>query len=132
MTITIRVVPPEQQRYKTVGDWPRDLSHPDGAEIIVSDTGDWRESICIAVHELMEAIVCKQQGITAAMVDADDALPLTEGYDEHGDMPTVRYHEAHDFAMTIERALAHKLGLDWKVYSDHIDAAYDRAPDVKP
>lgn len=70
MKITIETIPYDQQRYPTVGDWTFDK---EGNLLIrVSGMGDWRKEALVAVHELVEVLICKQRGITQEQVDKFD------------------------------------------------------------
>ena len=60
MRIQIETVPHAQQRYETTGDWWWDPD--DTLQMRVSALADWRHSVLIAVHELVEALLCKAQG----------------------------------------------------------------------
>jgi hypothetical protein len=68
--VRIRVIPHGEQRYPTVGDWKFGI---DGAlEILVSDLGDWRLGVCCAVHELTEAVLAIQRGVSQKAIDEFD------------------------------------------------------------
>jgi hypothetical protein len=60
MKIVIETIPHLDQRYKTCGDW---FYEGEDLHIKVSDLKDWKKEATIAVHELVEAILCKQQCI---------------------------------------------------------------------
>lgn len=105
-----------------VGDW-LNLPDPDGDAVTavnVSATGDWRYDALIAVHELVEAILCRARGIATAEVDAfDSAHPDTD--QEQGDLPDAPYRREHCFATGVERLLCAELGLDWAEYEAAIE-----------
>ena|SRR5208337_105141 len=71
MNIVIRTIDHKDQRYETVGDWqfigPNLL-------ITVSDLGNNKMNALIAIHELIEALLCKfnDPEITTEMVDSFD------------------------------------------------------------
>jgi len=70
MHVTMHTIPHDQQRYDTVGDWHFDMN---GDLIIkVSKMSDPRYETLIAVHELIEAVLCKQAGVSEDAVDAFD------------------------------------------------------------
>lgn len=53
------------QRYDTAGDWQaHNLPGNVNLRITVSEMSDWRYEALVAVHELIEAILCKHRGIT--------------------------------------------------------------------
>ena len=114
--IDIRVIPQEWQRYDTAGDWYFDGDTLDIA-VTGTDLAD-DETFLIALHELVEAHLCRKRGITAEAVDAFDKawiaahpgyLDGTEG--EPGDDPAAPYRREHRFACLIEHLVAHELGV---------------------
>ena len=122
MRIQIETVAHAQQRYETTGDWWWDPD--DTLQMRVSALTDWRHSVLIAVHELVEALLCKAHGVSTEAVDAWDLGPGHE-LDEPGDDPRAPYHREHEFAGCMERLLAHELGIDWNDYEDALDALYE-------
>lgn len=124
MKILIETIPHEQQRYTTVGDW---YYEPDGTlRIKVSTLSDWRREMLVAVHELVEVLTCKLDGVTQEEVDRFDMQferDRPEGNeDEPGDSPTAPYREQHCLATGIERILAARWGVDWAPYEDELAA----------
>jgi len=114
LQVRLRVIPEKQQRYDTSGDW---LWTDGTLEIRVSREvadQDPRYAMLLFVHELIEALLCRSVGITAAQVDSFDMSHAQE--DEPGDDPTAPYHHQHRAAEAAERALADKLGVNWKEY----------------
>lgn len=112
MNITITTIPHEQHRYSTVGDWTFD-QYGD-LTVKVSHLSDWRRELLLQVHELIEAGLCKHEGITQEEVDAFD-MGFKED-SEPGDESNAPYREPHCFATGIERLLCARLGIDWKDY----------------
>ena len=106
-----------------MGDWWWDPD--DTLQMRVSTLPDWRYSMLIAIHELIEALLCRAHGVTAEAVDAWDMGPGKE-MDEPGDDPRAPYHREHDFALCLERLLAHEIGVDWNAYGDAVDALYEQ------
>jgi hypothetical protein len=123
MKIIIETIPHEQHRYTTVGDWFYD---DDGTlHIKVSKLSDWKREALIAVHELVEVLLCKNDGVTVAEVDHFDMHEFS--YEEHpdeepGDDPKAPYKKQHCIATGIERILAAQLGVDWKPYEEELEA----------
>lgn len=118
-TVTIVTVPHTSQRYNTVGDWQYD---PVGNLLItVSDMGDWKKELCVAFHELIEVMLCKDRGIQQELVDRfdmeyeDHRMPYDKT-SEPGDDPGAPYRREHFFATSLERLLCAELGLDWGEY----------------
>jgi hypothetical protein len=113
MKIIIESIPHGSQRYETSGDWWFD---PDGTvHIKVSEMKCDQYTALVAVHELIEVLLCRERGISQEAVDAFDMAYTGE---EPGDDPMAPYHREHDFASVIERALAHEMGVDWNAYND--------------
>ena len=114
--IDIRAVPQEWQRYDTAGDW-----YVDGDTLDIAVTGtdlSDDQTFLIALHELVEAHLCRKRGITAEAVDAFDKawiaahpgyLDGTEG--EPGDDPAAPYRREHRQAMLVEHLVADMLGI---------------------
>ena len=115
-TVTMNAIPYAKMRYSTAGDWRwRDI---DMLEITVARMPDPRYETLIATHELVEAVLCRQDGISEQAVDAWDKAHLDA--DEPGEIPGAPYFKQHAAASEIERLLAAKLGVDWKKYSKAI------------
>ena len=110
--ITIQTIPHAQQRYPTVGDWIWVDDH--NLQIRVSDMGDRRYEALVAAHELVEALLCREHGITTEMVDAFDKA--FEGDGEPGYAPDCPYRREHTAATGIEMQLASAMGVEWIEY----------------
>ncbi len=119
MRISIKTIPHIMQRYDTVGDWEQ-ISSTDLLSIQVSDLGNWRYEAAVAIHELVEALGCRDKGITSEQVDAFDNA--YDGDGEPGDDPRAPYHEQHEFATMIERQIIDMFGLDWEQYDAAVSA----------
>lgn len=123
MRITIETIPHAEQRYPTVGDWQW---RGDDLLIRVSEMGDWRYEAAVAVHELVEVLLCKRDGVTEAAVDAFDMAyekarqPGDES--EPGDDPACPYARQHCFATAVERMLAAALGMSWLEYERKVES----------
>lgn len=122
MKIIIETIPHEQHRYTTAGDWFYDS---DGAlRIKVSGLSDWRREALVAIHELVEVLLCKHDGVTQEIVDQFDkqfeANRTEDNDNEPGDEPSAPYVKQHCLATGIERILAVHLGVDWKPYEQEL------------
>jgi hypothetical protein len=109
--VSISVVPHDSQRYDTCGDWFG------GENIIirVSDTGDRRSNLLVALHEFVEAILCEAHGVAEEDVCAFDiAHP---DLDEPGEAADAPYHYEHVIAEVVERLVAVKMPLEWAVHA---------------
>jgi len=122
MRITIETIPHSKQRYKTVGDWRR-LDFSDDLHITVSNLGDWRMEVLVAIHELIEALLCRVDGVAEAEVDIFDFDWAPHGnLEEPGDDVEAPYYEQHQRASGYERLLAADLEVSWVEYERAINA----------
>jgi hypothetical protein len=118
MIITIETVPHGKQRYDTCGDWQIDPSG--NITIRVSKMGDWRMEAAIAVHELVEALLCRNDDVSQEQVDHFDTG--FRGEDEPGDAHDAPYARQHCFATAVERMLIAAFGLSWASYEATVEA----------
>ena len=123
MNINIKTIPHKQHRYPTVGDW---WFEKDGTlEIRVSKMKSWRYECLVAVHELVEVLICKHDGVSQKAVDEFDMAfekarrPGNE--DEPGDNRRAPYVKQHCIATGVERILAACLGVCWADYESAIN-----------
>ena len=121
MKITIETIPHDRQRYPTAGDWQIDSSGD--ITIRVSELGDWRKEAAIAVHELVEVLLCKNDGVSQSAVDAFD-VQYAAGWApfEPGDDPRSPYARQHCFATAVERMLIAAFGMSWAEYEGAVEA----------
>ena len=61
-TVLVETIPHGIQAYDTIGDWKWDSAF-EAITIFTSDLGDWRMSMCCAVHELVETLLCVNDGV---------------------------------------------------------------------
>ncbi|MDE2098144.1 MAG: hypothetical protein KGL39_12895 [Patescibacteria group bacterium] len=124
-SVTIETIPHSEHRYPTCGDWIYDPAK-EHLTVRVSETGDWRESFCVAVHELVEAGICVQCGIDPDAVDEFDmhfeqTRDLQDDPDgEPGDDPKAPYYHQHQLATNIEHSVATHLGLHWPTHNANL------------
>ena len=114
--IKIITRPDDQMRYSTAGDWYHD---GDTLSIDVVEQNDPRHSLLIAIHELVEALLCAHNGVTQETVDHWDMI-LCADSDEPADVPHCPYAREHQTAEVIERIMAQALGVDWIDYTRSI------------
>lgn len=123
MKIIIETVPHDEQRYPTVGDW---FWQDDILHIVVSDLGNFEMEAAVAVHELIEVLLCRHRGIAQSEVDRFDEqyeAQRPEGdISEPGDDRAAPYHKEHCFATGVERLLISELDISWQVYDDAINS----------
>lgn len=118
LNIEVHTIPYESMRYASAGDW---IFEKDGSlTIFVADYGNWKYETLIAVHEIVEAMICRWKNVPQSKVDAFD-IAFEEARkpgntDEPGDDPRAPYRQAHFIATNIERIIAVALGVDWNKY----------------
>lgn len=124
--IAIRFIPHATQRYPTVGDW-----FFDGRilRVLVSDMKNFEYNLCVAVHEIVEAVLCdranvKEEEVTAFDIEFEKrrALHLVGPFDEPGDDPQAPYYSQHQVATSVEKTLAKALGLNWEEYDAAVNS----------
>lgn len=134
MNIHILVIPESQQRKEVNGcDWFFDDRCD--LQVRVSPLSDWRREALLGIHEAVEAIMCKHNGVSQQSVDEFDQqydLDHPEEADlEAGDDPMAPYVLEHCYATAIERILCGVLRVSWKSYSDELIKSYP-GPSKKP
>lgn len=151
MQIGIRTIPHDTQRYPTTGDWEFQRTGTRAPRVIalhisVSEMGDERFEEAIGIHELIEALLCKHQGIDEDEVnDFDRCYELArEGLtgnptretalagqrlkkfygcgckitaeSEPGDDAHAPYYHQHQLATSVERMYLAEVGASWNEY----------------
>jgi len=96
MKISILTQPHSLQRYNTIGDWYTSKTTGQ-VHIHVSELGDWRYHLLIAVHELVEAFLCLHDGVAEESVDKFDK-EFIQRDTEPGDAPNSPYQKQHCLA----------------------------------
>jgi len=94
----------------------------------------------VALHELVEVLACKHDGVSQEAVDAfdieyekqraeklaDTSIPEADraliAIDEPGDDPNAPYVKQHCLATGIERLMAAELDVNWHDYELEIEA----------
>ncbi len=114
MKITIDTIPHKDQRYDTVGDWTFE-GRPD-LKILVSELGDWKKEALVAVHELVEALLCMSRGIP--VLEVDDFDMNHPELEEPGLDEKAPYHWEHMAADIVERFMAKELRMSWKEHEE--------------
>jgi hypothetical protein len=124
MKIVIETIAHSDQRYPTAGDWYYDDSG--NLTIRVSQLGDWRYEALVGLHELVEVLKCKHDGVTQEEVDHFDRayeVNRREGDEsEPGDSIRAPYRKQHCLATGIERIMCSELGVSWQEYEEAIQA----------
>jgi hypothetical protein len=131
--VVVETIAHAMQSYDTVGDYRFD-ERSGTLTIYVSRTADWRESMTVAVHELVEALLCLQRGVPLTgpgSVDEWD-LRFTGDCDEPGEARGAPYYCEHLTATVVERLVAYELGLHWLEYENHLYALGAAAQPAEP
>ena len=129
-SINLKVIPHDEQRYETVGDYWWD-SIAGVMQVRVSKMDSHKEFL-VAMHELIELYLIKSKGIEIEEIDKFDkrfeefrtAYPDLVGDDEPGDHPKAPYYKEHQIATRMEKWLASTLNEDWDLYTDAVNALY--------
>ena len=132
MNTLLRSISPVAIRYSTCGDWEW---LPDGSlKVTVPEFGNRPYSaFLVALHEIVEAYLCKFEGITEANVSTWD-INHPE-LDEPGDSKQAPYHKQHAVALEVEKLVCHALGLSWEAHEEWVTEAaeaVDRAHEASP
>lgn len=125
MNIHIKVIPESEQRAEVNGaDWFFDSAGD--LQVRVSPMSDWRREVLLGVHEAVEAIMCKNNGVTQAAVDRfDQEYDKTHTFDVNaGDDPDSPYVHEHCLATAIERILCAELEVNWESYDRELASTY--------
>lgn len=122
MRVVIETIPHEKQRYDTCGDWWwEDETLQTRVSAIPESAGGWRASMCVAIHELTEALLCKARGIDQKAVDDFDMGPGADD-DEPGEHPAAPYRREHRAAYVPELFLLDAFDLDVRAYNAALEA----------
>ena len=122
MRIEIKSVDPSAIRYNTCGDW---IWLPDGSLLVnVPDYGGQDNSaFLVAIHEIVEAWLCRKHGITEEEVSNWDKNHLDA--DEPAEVAGSPYMDEHSIATQVELKVCAGLNLDWNKHNDWVGRAAD-------
>ena len=109
-------------RYPTTGDWQFNEDGHLHVTVAVHEKND-RSAFLVALHEMVEAFLCKEAGIEEEAVSAFDIAHLD--LPEPGEHPDAPYREQHAVATEVEKIVARALGRDWDDHEDWVAAAGD-------
>jgi hypothetical protein len=134
LDIIIQTVKHEDQKYNTIGNYESGVPGmekkveltPGSVIITVSDMGDWRKELAVAIHELIEvSLACWIGGITdEQIVEFDKKYEelakqgLISDDSEPGDNPDAPYYVYHKIATVIEYGLLVSLGVSEAEYEE--------------
>jgi len=121
MNIIIKSIDPAAQRYVTTGDW---IWLPDGTlQVFVPDYGNDNSAMLVALHEVVEAWLCRHDGIDEKVVsDWDIAHPDAE---EPAEVEGSPYMDQHSIATQVELKMCAGLGMDWNNHNRWVQNAGD-------
>jgi hypothetical protein len=131
--IDVEVIPHSAQRYPTCGDWqwetvseydPQTGEYKDlGSEklmVNISDTGNNWSNLLVAIHEIVEAVLCKWANISEKEVDDWDMSHLDS--DDPGSLEGCPYYLQHTIATSIEVILCCALFMSWSEHCRRIES----------
>ena len=101
--IHVFTIPRGKQRYNTSGDWQWQGNK---LTVAVDERDNLRDEMLIAIHEIVEAFLCRMHGIEEKDVTKFDMdLDRTNPDLEPGDQANAPYHKEHKIASLIENFL---------------------------
>lgn len=119
--IIIEIIPHQEHRYETVGDYWIDSNG--NWQVRVSEFGTFDHQFLVAMHELTEFWLTQKRGVTEESISEFDILFESERQEgKHGDMGEpgndirAPYRKEHRFSENIERQLALEGNIDWHEY----------------
>ncbi|SRR5712692_7014290 len=124
MKINIETIDHSKQNYPTVGDYWTD---EDGTlQIRVSEMNDFFHEGMVAVHELVEWLLCKKVGITEKEItDFDlkfEGERIYGNLDEPGFSPDAPYIKQHTFATSVELGMCAMACVDFMEYDKKVNS----------
>ena len=111
MNIKVNVIPHNEQRYDTCGDWQ---FIGDDLVISVSKLENSDLESLVALHEIVEALLCR-----ANLIKDEEVTAWDKAHTDHpspGDIPNAPYYREHLIATIIERIIADEIGINWDFY----------------
>lgn len=123
--IVVKTVPNEEIKIRhgfTGADW---WWEGDTLQVrVAAELTDWKERAALIVHEVAEALISRDMGITVTQVDDYDAKFEREhpgdGTTNVGDIDDCPYRQPHNYATAIERVLASAMNISWQNYDDRL------------
>jgi hypothetical protein len=110
MRIEIKSIDPAAIRYSTCGDWQW---LPDGGmKVSVPDYANRNSEFLVALHEMVEAWLCRKDNITEAEVSSWDIN--NPELEEPGDSKNAPYHHQHMVAMQVEKIVCEAMKIPWE------------------
>ena len=121
MNINLKIIPQDEHRFTTIGDWWVDEKGV--LQMRISKMADWRYEVAVLFHELIEFFVCKHLGIETKECDEFDLFyetqyekGLIDRSKEAGFDKRCPYQKGHRWGARFERLIIWILGASWKKY----------------
>ena len=114
-------------RLNYVGDW---IEQNGALYVKVGNMNSVASELAVALHELVEALLCVRDGVPEWDVSEYDRKwnereaageKLAE---EPGNEMDAPYHKQHESALFVERAVCSAFGLPWSQHEENIDAYF--------
>jgi hypothetical protein len=124
MKIQVKTIQHKEQRYETVGDWWWDKKNT--LQIRVSEMSNPKYEQLVALHEIVEALLCDDAGVAEEDVTAFDIAfekirpPGDES--EAGDSKSAPYYHQHQVATMLEQMFAIQLNVRWSDYEKEVNS----------
>lgn len=129
MKIVLRSAALSEIRAAQAGDWR--IYHNGTITALAAEMGDERAEFAVAVHEAVEALLCRSAGISDETVTKFDLAYEQERaqgkhgpHEENGDDERAPYYEQHQRATDVERAVCDALGLSWDEHTELVNALF--------
>ena len=116
-SISISFIPHSSQRYDTCGDW---ILRNEKIILRISKEMGFVSGLAVAVHELVEVVLCMFAGITQHQVDGWDLAHL-EDPGEPGEIKGCPYFKQHAAATIVERAVCLAFLMSWRTHNRNIE-----------
>lgn len=127
--IVIEIIPHDQQRYPTAGDWALDENGV--MQVKVSNFGLEIENFMVAIHEVVELVLLRHRGVTDKDIDKFDfefEQRVKKGEagrnDEPGFASDSPYIQEHTLATAVELQMCAVAKINWNEYSAKIEALF--------
>lgn len=120
MNIQVTTISHTEQRYATTGDWWFDDNGD--LQVRISNVEDTESEALVALHEIVEALLCRHRGISEESVtEFDTTHPELE---DPGSSPLAPYHKEHTSATAIELSVCKELDMGWEDHNERLEALY--------
>lgn len=92
-------------------------------QVRVSKMSDQRYEMALALHEMVEALLCHLDGVSQNDVDVFDTEydKTHDASNNAGDDPHAPYRIQHNWATAIERTFTGAANVDWETYDKELE-----------